>query len=1079
MIFTGTSGGAPTPTLQWQTRPVGLTGSYANVTGANITGAQTASLTISGITAANIGDYVLFASNNVSTALSSPVRVLVIQPSNSPALIGEWINGQNNANEVTGQYNHAHDGVASGSVAFQTGSGNVPPGFSSSLYSANFNGSSAIIVTNSKNADNDYRLDFDNNITNRFTVAFWAQGFPTSANGFLGKNGTANTQGWRVEHDSNEANVNQFTLELPGLTPITGQGTTVPQQLNDGAGVAVTDSNWHHYCATYDSFSGEVYLYLDGVCVEIFDRVYPSVTVANANHFAFGASEAGGSLGGFFTGSLFDVRLYNYAVQPGEVQAMISPLTTANTIGLYLGSTNKLTVGSYTTLSVILPAGANSGGPVTVTIANGAPAVADIIGSSTLTFAQNGALVQTVDVQALGPGTISFTATALGLTAGNVTDMVAVQVVEPALIGWWFNGSQTLNDQSGYLGAPGSGVEDGVASTTAIGGGTATYIQDAPANYPAATTYALTNSGNNCVSIEGTSLRDTSSTYTPTFDDDLDMGFSCAFWAKGVPSKTNGWFSKNGQYANVAGWMMRNQGGNLASFTVRYAAGAQNNEENPDMDNSTNAFNATGFNPTSTWHHWAGTYDGVAGLTKLYVDGNLSATLPNNYGPIAAPVDSCLVIGAVDNADNQNTTAAPAFANFFNGEMFDVRMYNYPLAASEVQSIFAYNPASPVNLSVVADTPVIDLTNTGMVSITLPTMPQGNSPISQTVVIRVTNSNPAVVSIAGEAQSIFNITIPSGSAYQTVRLVLTGLANGSSTISAGAIAGGSTVYGSAQATVNVYGPQLVARWFVGLSNLFEYSGFRAAHAHDGTAVTGASGGNSAATALYTPAGVANSAPPGFPGASVTNPTTYSIIIDNSDGVQGCLFANGSTTVDPAYQSTFDNVLANHFTVAFWANLPTVANQGNWTAIVGKGGEPASDNGDKGWQVRKDGTGSPPRLSTWIFPARIWIISVLLTTAQVGCLPPPGLILPSSMTVTLATARSISTGSRKWSRPATMEPSHWPRTPISSSEVKNNQRGVAQAMPGNPTIRTTPILKVASTTCASITTRSPRRRWSRT
>jgi hypothetical protein len=523
--------------------------------------------------------------------------------------------------------------------------------------------------------------------------------------------------------------------------------------------------------------------------------------------------------------------------------------------------------------------------------------------------------------------------------------MVSVTVVEPALIGEWCNGGQTLADQSGYN----PGNQDGVASAgTGIGTATAVYNTDVPPLYAAVNNvtpgsyYCLTNNGTYAVTINGSSARG-SSAYYPTFDDDINNGFSCAFWAKGVPGTYNAWVSKNGQNNNIPGWMFRQStSDNIPSFTVRYAAGGQNNSDNPDMYNSVTVMNAPGY--ATNWHHYVGTYDGIAGLCKIYVDGRLSATLPNDYGPIASPIDSYLVIGGQDNADVDNATA-PTVANYFTGEIFDVRMYNYPLAVSEVQSIYSNNPVAGnnTNLVVAADTPVIDLTNMGVVSISLPL----GANASNAVTISVSNSNPNAVSIAGAPGNPFSYTFAVG-AYPTLRLALNGLANGPATISASGAG-----LGSAQAAVDCYGPQLVARWFVGLSNQFDYSGFMPAHTHDAAAVMGAASGDTlvAGGALFTGAGAT---PAGFPGASLSLNAAYSVVISNSDAASDMLAggSGGVPTLDPGYQSTFDDVIANRFTIAFWENCPAAPSQGNWATFVSKGGD---DN--MGFQVRKNGSGN--------------------------------------------------------------------------------------------------------------------------
>jgi hypothetical protein len=265
---------------------------------------------------------------------------------------------------------------------------------------------------------------------------------------------------------------------------------------------------------------------------------------------------------------------------------------------------------------------------------------------------------------------------------------------------------------------------------------------------------------------------------------------------------------------------------------------------------------------------------------------------------------SYLTLGGYDSANASQSTIATSIGSYFTGEMFDVRMYNYALSASEVSALAA---PSATALTAAADTAVIDQGYTGTVSLSLP--PGANASVPVTV--WVTNVNPSIVSIEGVGGDVFSLTFAAG-AYPTERLTLTGLSQGQATIAVGA-----SGFTSASATVQVYAPQLVGHWLYGDQNLNEVSGFTPAHTHDGVAVTL----SSAATAAW----IAN-VPPGFLGSSLNLGGTYGVWVTNSDARYS------------GYHSTFDDVIANHFTVAFWANCQLASSQSSWVGLVGKAGD---------------------------------------------------------------------------------------------------------------------------------------------
>jgi len=912
--LTGGAGGSPLPSLQWMMRPLG-SGSYANVANAGgISGAQTATLTISSASPANSGDYVLVASNKVGTATSASGRLLVAQ-SNPPALIGQWVTGnQNDLQDKAGYYPAGlHDGYVEGSGTPTWVQGDVPPNFNSSLYSLVLDGASAVAITNtSQNTtlyagefnDTDYRIDYDNNVTNRFSVACWAKGFPSTAwSPFIGKN-CESGHGWAMRHNASGAGVPTFSASsLPD------------SDVGNGSSARDEDSNWHHWCGTYDSSTGFRHLYMDGVDVLDCPGGFAGIGPANGYHMMFGNEENPTLLARYFTGSLFDVRFYNYAVTPAEVQAMMIPGSTG-AVGLYLDSTAANPIGRPVTFTVLIPMGANATGPVTVWVTNNAPNVAYIPGASgnppvsAVTFAKGAPNTQTLTLYTTGTGAISLSlGNSASLTSLAVT---GANVIEPQIIGQWFTGTQSPNDNINY---DGPDAHDGAGSAvgTTIGAATVLYTNSVPPSFPAG--YSLFLNGTYAVTINGTSTKGAG--YYPTFDANIAKGFSVSYWSLGTPNGSWGpWLSKGcrtGTQGNLPGWSVREYNNlNIPTFTINET----DDNAYPDYEGSPTLVNGTF---ATTWHHFTATWDNWSGLRKLYVDGKLSDWLGNDYGPLPEPSYDYLTIGGEDSCGgtpNNGTTMPTIDNNCFKGAMYDVRVYNYALSASEIQTVM--NPNATSALTAGADTAVIDQGETGTVSLSLP--PGANASVPVTV--WVTNGNPSVVSIAGAPGNVFSLMFPAG-AYPSEQLTLTGLSEGQATISVGGSSGSG--FTSASATVRVYAPNhMVGHWLVGATNLTEYSGFMPAGTHDGTFV-----GTVPATlgVIFT-----NDVPAGFPGRSILFNSAYAVRVNNS------------SATDAGYQSSFDDVMAHKFTVTFWTKT---ADQANWVAWMAKRG----DDG-LGFQIRR-------------------------------------------------------------------------------------------------------------------------------
>jgi len=95
-------------------------------------------------------------------------------------------------------------------------------------------------------------------------------------------------------------------------SPYTWNGKTFGAGLGVNSGVAV-DTKWHHICLTYDGSS--LAIYVDGVLRQ---------TKAETVNTALSALKMGVGVEGstFYPGSLDEVRIYNRALSPAEVQQL-------------------------------------------------------------------------------------------------------------------------------------------------------------------------------------------------------------------------------------------------------------------------------------------------------------------------------------------------------------------------------------------------------------------------------------------------------------------------------------------------------------------------------------------------------------------------------------------------------------------------------------------------------------------------------------------------------------------------------------------------------------------------------------
>ncbi len=295
---------------RWQFNGANLSDGVFN--GATVSGSSTISMSVSNITTLNAGIYQLLVTNATGSAVSRIVNLTVLPATT----VGRWVSGAQNLNDVSGyQPAGTHNaGLQSGSPNWST---DVPASAPGGSYSLQMSGVALIVSNSSILYDAGYTNTFDNQIYNGMTVMCWAKGLPGGWNPWLSKYGDSGSQptsGWmlRVNNSSNP------TWSIRG----TGGNEDM------SASKAYTDGNWHQYAGTYSPQTGVRSLYVDGVLVAQQTGQGP-YTPATGERFVIGGKDSppGNSVGSQYTGKLYDVRIYDYAMSQAQLGAAVPGLT--------------------------------------------------------------------------------------------------------------------------------------------------------------------------------------------------------------------------------------------------------------------------------------------------------------------------------------------------------------------------------------------------------------------------------------------------------------------------------------------------------------------------------------------------------------------------------------------------------------------------------------------------------------------------------------------------------------------------------------------------------------------------------
>jgi len=156
------------------------------------------------------------------------------------------------------------------------------------------------------------KVQVTNPLTNDFSIAFWVKTAQTTASGQW-HNGTG-----LVDGDA-AGTANDFGTALVGGKFAFGVGN--PDTTILSTNKSINDAAWHHCVATRQQTTGAMAVYVDGVLQGT--GVGNKNPLTASSHLLFGAIESGG---GWFNGSLDDIKIYGRALSSNEVAALYANL---------------------------------------------------------------------------------------------------------------------------------------------------------------------------------------------------------------------------------------------------------------------------------------------------------------------------------------------------------------------------------------------------------------------------------------------------------------------------------------------------------------------------------------------------------------------------------------------------------------------------------------------------------------------------------------------------------------------------------------------------------------------------------
>src|SRR6185312_8352599 len=218
----------------------------------------------------------------------------------------------------------------------------------------------------------------------------------------------------------------------------------------------------------------------------------------------------------------------------------------------------------------------------------------------------------------------------------------------------------------------------------------------------------------------------------------------------------------------------------------------------------------------TSWHHYATTYNPETGIRRMYMDGTLVGEQTGD-APYAKAPDKHLTI----NAQEQTTTG---FTGFNRTTMYDVRVYNYPLTASEIAALLP----DPV---ITGQPPQSFNAYVGVTEHLSATVLTHSSPVTNQWQLDGTNLVDGALGgaiISGTHSNVLTLANVSTNIHGVFRLIVSDPAG--MTISSNSTV---TVF----QTASVASTNLVGEWVAGVTNLTDTSGYSPAGTHDGYGVS--------------------------------------------------------------------------------------------------------------------------------------------------------------------------------------------------------------------------------------------------
>jgi hypothetical protein len=442
--------------------------------------------------------------------------------------------------------------------------------------------------------------------------------------------------------------------------------------------------SWHHYAGTYNKSTGIRNLYVDGTLVAqgINAGAY---NLSPYSHVVIGGIEdsPGGTINNFFTGSFYDVRIYNYDLTSNQIAVIsyrpdpliqVQPQSQTGYIGRKIQFSPTI-VGTAPFTNQWQLNGTN--------LADGAYGGAYITGSTS-----NVLTIYDLTTSLQGSYKL-LVSNSMGNTVSSNATLTVVSVVAPpagTVVGAWLMGATNLADVSGYSPA---GTHDGYGVKGAgVLSSSYSFTNDVPTGETGSNSLWL-YAGNTGIAITNSSTLD--SNYSNTFDDTISNSFTVTCWAKGSLGAWNSFVTKSGD--SGTGWALREgSAGGIGCWTVR---GSEPTPPGLPEDMQASVAQTDG-----QWHFYAGTYDLPSGIRSLYVDGVLEAQHINQVG--YTPSTGHVTFGTEDLSPGNN------FGNngYFTGEIYGVQIYKTALSAAQVNYLMP--PTPPPTATPVFSRPVIN-----------------------------------------------------------------------------------------------------------------------------------------------------------------------------------------------------------------------------------------------------------------------------------------------------------------------------------------------------------------------------------